>query len=57
MMIMKIPCSISIDEKTVFRVDSFRHQVPRSRVLEDAINLGISQVESQYRQKPTEVQQ
>jgi hypothetical protein len=37
----KVPVTISIEQDTITQVDRSRGQVPRSRVLEDAIDLGM----------------
>lgn len=41
---MKIPISISIDKETVADIDGSRGLIPRSRVIERAVDLGIEQL-------------
>lgn len=39
---MKVPTGLSIESETLAKIDSFRGQIPRSRILEDLINKGLA---------------
>jgi hypothetical protein len=39
---MKVPTGLSIEKKTLDQIDSRRGQIPRSRILEELINKGLS---------------
>ncbi len=42
---MKVPITITIEQSTVSKVDEARGMVPRSRVLERAIDIGVRTLE------------
>jgi hypothetical protein len=42
---MKTPISVTIAEETVTKIDQTRGMVPRSRIVERALDLGMKQIE------------
>lgn len=42
---MKTPISVTIAAETVTKIDQIRGMVPRSRIVECAIDLGMKQIE------------